>query len=208
MSTVKLDLRNFSIPEKVQKARQIVAAMTGNANFPGLPAATLTAVTNAALALETGYNEALAARNAAIAKTEAQRRLEDGLDALLTQLSADVQSRSGGDAVKIQSAAMEVRGDAAPMGELAQVTNLAVTMGDAAGELDAHWNPVRGTRSYRVETTTDPAAQANWTIADVVTKSSATVQNLVSGSKVWLRVAAVGASGTGPWSDPATHVVP
>ena len=40
------------------------------------------------------------------------------------------------------------------------------------------------------------------------TKSSTTVKNLTSGTKYWIRVAAFGAAGQGPWSDPATKVAP
>ena len=40
-------------------------------------------------------------------------------------------------------------------------------------------------------------------------KSSATIQGLTSGAKLWARVRAVGADNKpGPWSDPATKVVP
>jgi hypothetical protein len=42
----------------------------------------------------------------------------------------------------------------------------------------------------------------------VVTKSSATVTGLTSGQRVGFRVAAIGAAGQGPWSDPATQIVP
>ena len=47
-----------------------------------------------------------------------------------------------------------------------------------------------------------------WTHAKTVVKSSATVDNLTSGQRVWFRVAAVGAAGQGPWSDLATKIVP
>jgi hypothetical protein len=40
-------------------------------------------------------------------------------------------------------------------------------------------------------------------------KSSATIPGLTSGAKLWARVRAVGADNQpGPWSDPATKVVP
>jgi hypothetical protein len=31
---------------------------------------------------------------------------------------------------------------------------------------------------------------------------------LASGQRVWVRVRAIGAAGPGPWSDPATKIVP
>lgn len=65
------------------------------------------------------------------------------LDGLVTQLAADVQSKSGGEAVKIRSAAMDVRDETPSVVPMEAVTNLAVTMGDGSGELDAHRNPVQ-----------------------------------------------------------------
>ena len=47
-----------------------------------------------------------------------------------------------------------------------------------------------------------------WTNSRVVTKSSATVTGLTAGGRVWFHVAAIGAAGQGPWSDPATKIVP
>jgi hypothetical protein len=53
-----------------------------------------------------------------------------------------------------------------------------------------------------------PAGQTGWRHAFVVTKSSASVPGLVSGKRHWFRVAALGAAGQGPWSDPATKTAP
>ena len=47
-----------------------------------------------------------------------------------------------------------------------------------------------------------------WINTRVVTKSSTTVNGLTTGGRVWFRVAAIGAAGQGPWSDPATKIVP
>ena len=44
--------------------------------------------------------------------------------------------------------------------------------------------------------------------AATVTKSKATVTGLTSGTKYWFRVRAIGATGPGPWSDPATKIAP
>ena len=45
-----------------------------------------------------------------------------------------------------------------------------------------------------------------WTNAPPSTKSKCTIANLVAGTRYWFRVAAVGAAGQGPWSDPATKM--
>jgi len=62
-------------------------------------------------------------------------------------------------------------------------------------------------KSYLLEQTTNIAALDGWKPAGVVTKSKHTVTGLTVGQKYWIRVAAVGAAGQGPWSDPATRVV-
>ena len=57
----------------------------------------------------------------------------------------------------------------------------------------------------------DPFTATSWTLKVTVSKSTAKIEHLTSGTKNWFRVAAVGsdaAGGQGPWSDPATKVAP
>jgi hypothetical protein len=88
-------------------------------------------------------------------------------------------------------------------------TSRVVTAGDNEGTLDASWDPVRGAASYEIQTSVDPVSGTSWTFKQSATKSSATIAGLTSGTKMWARVRAVGSgNSTGPWSDPATKVVP
>ncbi|MBV8860139.1 MAG: hypothetical protein JOZ02_24625, partial [Acidobacteria bacterium] len=64
MSKVKLNFDRLSIPEKVARAQQVVAAMTGNTNFT-TPTPTLAALTTAINELETATSDAQAARREA-----------------------------------------------------------------------------------------------------------------------------------------------
>ncbi len=82
MSRIKLNLRNLSIPDKVQKGRQIITAMTNNANFSS-PHPPLTEVTAALATLEQNYALVQAAK--ADVKAKAKR---DGISlrALILQL--------------------------------------------------------------------------------------------------------------------------
>jgi hypothetical protein len=41
-----------------------------------------------------------------------------------------------------------------------------------------------------------------------VTKSKTAVMHLPSGSRIWVRVRAIGPGGTGAWSDTSTKIVP
>ena len=63
--------------------------------------------------------------------------------------------------------------------------------------------------SYEIQTSVDPVTATSWAFKQTATKSSATPAGLTSGTKIWVRVRAIGAGNTpGPWSDPATKVVP
>jgi hypothetical protein len=207
MAKVKLNLVNIPIPAKVQFASQVVTAMTGNANFT-TPVPALTAITAKAGTLESSFNAAQAARQAAQQATTVQNTAEGDLDLALTQLAAYVENASAGDAAKIQSAGMDVRAAGAPVGALPAPLGLVALVGDMDAELDLDWDSVRGATSYVVQKSPDPITPTSWQQAIVVTKSKGTVTGLVSGTKYWFRVAAVGAAGQGAWSDPATKVAP
>ena len=110
---------------------------------------------------------------------------------------------------RIVGAGMEPADEPTPVGPMPKIAGLVATQGDGDGMIDLHWNPVkRGLKSYIVERTSDPAGQTGWGNADVVTKSSAVISGLVSGTRYWFRARAIGSAGPGPWSDAATKVAP
>jgi hypothetical protein len=207
MAKVKLDLKNLTIPQKVQFLQQVVTAMTGNANFT-TPVPALAVITSKATDLETKFNDAQGARQTAQQKTTLQNTADRDADLAITQLAAYVENTSAGDAAKIQSAGMDVRAAGAPVGALPAPAALSATVGDNDGEIDLDWDNVKGATSYTVQRSPDPITPTSWQQAIIVTKSKGTVTGLVSGTKYWFRVAAVGAAGQGAWSDPATKIAP
>lgn len=207
MAKVKLSLKDLTIPQKIQFMRQIVTSMAGNANF-ATPSPTLITVTAKADDLETTYNDAQAARLAAQQKTNLQNDSVQTADATLTQLAAYVENITAGDTAEIQSAGMDVRSAGTPVGSLPAPTGLTASAGDIDGEIDLHWDSIRGTSSYVVQKSSDPITSTSWQPVSVVTKSKTTAAGLTSGSKYWFRIAAVGTAGQGPWSDPATKLAP
>ena len=89
MAKVKLALQQLTVPQKVQFLRQVVTAMTGNANF-ATPSPTLVTITDKADDLETKFNDAQAARLTAQQKTTLQDTSERDADAAVTQLASYV----------------------------------------------------------------------------------------------------------------------
>lgn len=188
------------VPTKIQFARQVVIEMTDNVNFTS-PSPTLAAFGAAATAVQTAYNEALTARQVAKAKTAALAEAEAGLNLLFNQIANYVQSASGGDVAKIESSGFGVANvPAPPIGALAMPSDVVVEPSAASGTMNLDWKRVRGANSYLIERAVD-APVLDWSVAASTTKSKAVVNTMVSGKKYWLRVAAVGAAGRGPWSD-------
>ena len=96
---------------------------------------------------------------------------------------------------------LPLRNPSLPVGLVAAPLALGATLGDLDHTMDLGWDKVHGARSYVIQFCADPMNDAHWLHAGVSTKSSFTVTGLTAGTKYWFRVAAVGASGQGPWSD-------
>lgn len=182
MTKVKLELQTISVPEKIRKARQVIAQLTGNPHFPGA-AALIAELSASTSSLESDYDSAIEARNAAAAKTATLNSTERSFDGVLTRVGSHVEDASPGDEAKIKSAGLDVRSERRPVGELPAVSGLTVSVGDSDGELDLHWDRGKGAQSY-------------------------TLAGLTSGHRIRVRVAAIGTAGQGPWSDPVAKIVP
>ncbi|HEY0320504.1 MAG TPA: fibronectin type III domain-containing protein [Pyrinomonadaceae bacterium] len=207
MAKVKLNIKGLSIPEKIARARQIIAAMTGNPNFLS-PQPPLVQVASIIDELETAYDAAQAARQEAKARTTALNNKEGTTERTLSQLAGHVESVSGDNDSKIQSAGMDVRSAPTPSGTLPAPEGLNATQGDHDGEIDLAWDKVERARSYVIEQSADPPTATSWSHAAVSTKSQATIEGLQSGTKYWFRVAAVSPQGQSGWSNPATKIAP
>ncbi|MEW6025936.1 MAG: fibronectin type III domain-containing protein [Planctomycetota bacterium] len=207
MGKVKLGLQKMSITGKLGLATLIVTQMTGNPNFV-TPVPSLADLTADKDNLKNAYNEALALRLRAKAATELMADMEKKLDQTLARMALYVENVSGGNDGKILSAGMGVKDTGAPIGQLAAPTDLSAMAGNDDGEIDLNWEPVYGSKSYLVEMTLDPNAPNTWKHKTSVTESFAVIKELASGTKYWFRVAAVGAAGQGPFSDPAAKYAP
>jgi hypothetical protein len=207
MKKPKLNLKGLTVLEKIQKANDIVAAMTGNANFT-TPSPALAAVTTKSDDAAAAFSSREQAKAELDEKQEALATAEADLDATLTALAAYVANASGGDAEKILSSGMEVNGSPAPVGPMPQVINLLATANGAEGVVTLKWKAVKGAKSYEVQASPDPFTSSSWMPKDPVTKAVCTLGGLPSSSRCWFRVRAIGTAGPGPWSDPAIKTVP
>jgi hypothetical protein len=206
MSYAKLGLDGLTVPAKIQYLRRLATALNGNPDFPDPvpPVATLTA---AAEALETAYNDAQAARLVSKAKTVGQDEQTATVDSLVALLASYVDNASGGDATKIESAGFDVRATPTPVGELPPPTDLQVAPSEHAGAADVRWQSVRGARAYAIARAAD-APSLNWAVIGTSTKKEASLNSMVSGTKYWFRVAAIGTAGQSAWSDPVPLYAP
>ena len=70
-------------------------------------------------------------------------------------------------------------------------------------------DPVRGAGSYEIQASVDPVTSTSWAYKDISNTITTMLTNFTSGTKMWIRVRAVGAGNErGPWSDPAAKTVP
>jgi hypothetical protein len=205
---VSLGLASLNAAETAQLTQNIITAMTGNANF-ATPTPPLADVQTKLTALTTKVNAAeAAADDAKTALAEREAALAE-LQSLLTPLGAYVDLASGGEESVAVSSGMPLRPAATPV-LVGQVQNLRLTASDESGEVFVGWDREDGTRIYRVQVSTDTASPpTNWVEKLTTTKTKCTLNHdLVSGTKAWVRVKAVGANNEGPWSDVAWKTVP
>lgn len=129
------------------------------------------------------------------------------LDWIITQLAGYVESASDGDKAKIESAGFTVRNPPVPIGALPAPTDLQVFASEHAGSADVSWKNVRGAKAYTIERAAD-APHLDWGVIGNSTKRQASLNSMVSGTKYWFRVSAIGAAGQSAWSDPVPLFAP
>lgn len=206
MSYAKLGLDGLTVPAKIQYLRRLAAALTDNPNFSD-PVPSIAELTAGAEMLETNYNDAQAARLASKSKTAIQDEQEAAVGLLVAQLASYVDSASGGEATKIESAGFAVRATPTPVGELPAPTDLQVQPSEHAGSADLSWKSSRGSKAFSIERAAD-GPSLNWAVIGNSTKKEASLNSMVSGTKYWFRVAAIGAAGQSAWSDPVPLFAP
>ena len=70
------------------------------------------------------------------------------------------------------------------------------------------FDPDSRAKTYEIQLTTADPLVGPWETKARPTASTETITGLTSGQRVWVRVRGIGTKGEGPWSDPATKIVP
>lgn len=203
MKKVKLSISRLNANETADLAEAIVAKMTDNPHFPE-PEPPLDGLSEQA---GTVRKKRMLITNLEATLTTERGLLAGMLGGLkldLHKLADHVQDKSDGDPNKIHSAGLLCVGDRVPVGPMPQVLNLKISVTDSEGVLRSEWQPVFGAFGYLVETATSP--DGPWTQATATSRARHTLSGLTPGTKYWVRVRAVGAAGSGPYSDPACRI--
>lgn len=98
-----------------------------------------------------------------------------------------------------------------PSGPMPRVTRPTFASTVAVGVVVPRWASLYklGVRSYEVQSllNADPTTGV-WVQQPSVIKAKCTLTGLTSGARIWVRVRAIGTSGPGGWSEPASRIVP
>ena len=206
-----LNLKNANAEDVLRVGKNVQKGFSDNPTVftsPKPPLATASAHTTDLDAKIAAVTVAEEARKAAIIARDASAAV---VLADLNVSLAYVQETSGGDPAIIAKANLDTKSQSAPVGKLPQVQNLSLTTGDEPGAVDGHWDAVSGRKSYEHQhCTSDPAVEANWKMVGSSSASKTTFTDLNSGTRLWARVRAKGTkpANDGPWSQPATIIVP
>lgn len=178
---------------------------------PPIPnlAAKVTALTTKRDAAEVAHNAYESARAGLVALKATRDAAADALRDEHAVVISAVEAEARGDAALLGASGYPLAAAAVPStSPPAQIFNLALTAGDAAGTLDLTFDPDPLAKTYEVQITTTHPIDGPWTTVVQPTTSYTKLTGLTSGQRVWSRVRGIGSNGPGAWSDPATKIVP
>lgn len=196
-------------PEQVaEKADQIIAGLTNNANLPN-PPVTVSNLENETTALRKKIADRLAAKSIYDRLViEEQQATEAVYMSLQKQLSY-INVEANGNTAIIVGAGVDLEKEAVSINDLERVANLRLKEAKGTKQMKVLFDALAGAKSYKIEMTTDVTDDNSWTEALLTISSRGNLlTGLTSGQRIWVRVAGVGKKGLGPYSDVATRIVP
>lgn len=200
MAKIKIDFARKTIPQQIERARDITGKLTANPGFV-TPNPTIPEIVLITDKLEDAYIAALNGGKDKKAKMRVERKaLLKGIGTL----AAYVQTTSGGDETLILSTGFSVCKQPEPVGTPATPQDVKVFAAVKEGELEIVWSPVKTAKSYVVQFVKDPLNETGFTPVDIVTKAGVVIKDLEPGAKYWFRVLAVNSKGKSAWSEPCS----
>lgn len=184
-------------------ARTIIAAMTGNANFP-TPTPTLAAVTE----ITDGYEEALSAARYGnrVQKTEKRNQKKVLVD-ILDLLGLYVLMAAEGSLAVLQSSGFPMTQQGGPA-IITKPTNLKLSLGDLPGQLWLKFGRVEYMRIYIYQYALGELTESTqWTTAAMGTTCKYLFTGLPSRQQVYVRVVVIGTDSQEIASDAVSMVV-
>lgn len=209
MTKVKLRVTRISDAELIQNCLASQAAMVRNAGMlPG--GEKYVAQVAAALTPFADATQAVAETTARLrALVSAKNAYRKRLEAVYRNLANYVDLQAMHNAAAIHAAGLLETNEPRPV-HMTPVRGLKVVPSVKEGELLARWKPVRRAVCYEVQVCKDAdRAPTTWVNKCIVPRARCRLNHdLLSGSKVWVHVRAVGTRGAGAWSDAIRKTVP
>jgi hypothetical protein len=213
MAKIKMTLSRMNAGELTDQAEMSAGMLAPAAPAtPPIPnvATKVTALTTASAAANTASGNYETAKMALVELKEMRDAAVDELRSKHQALISACESEAEGDPVMLAASGYPLSdGTNAPTTEPpAKVLNLALTWSDTDGALDGTHDGAARAKSYEVQVTTGDPMTGTYVTKLQPTATSWKLEDLTSGQRVWVRVRGIGSKGAGPWSDPASRIVP
>lgn len=208
MAKIKRDWTRLGRADRLALAQTVKTALTGNATYAALnPTAAQFETLRAASAAS---EQAIKDNGVTLANLRSTATADaDALLAGFEQIALSAEGIALGDETKLSTTGFNLTtpGGSNPSVDITQVENFTLTAGDFDGQVDGQCDPVNGARTYNVQLCPD-INLAQWQDQPDTPNTQFSITGLTSGQRVWVRMRAYGTKGPGPWSDPATKIVP
>ncbi len=209
MTKIKRNWNKMSRADRLSLAQTIVTALTGNAAFASISAA-VTAFeakrSDSAAAEQAIKDNEVTMKQLRTAATEKADVLLEGFEILALACEGVALGRE--EPLSTTGFGTTTPGGPGPSVDMTQPQNFSITAGDFDGRIDGHCDPVLGARGYNIQITFAMTETPVWQDRDDSPNTQFSLTGLTSGQRVWVRMRAFGTKGPGPWSDPATKIVP
>jgi hypothetical protein len=200
-SVVVLKFSKLPIPQKIAKARSIVLALTGNANFIS-PTPALTVITTLINDLETAY---LAAQNGGTNDTANMHTKEFLLESSLKLLLAYIESIANTNLLTAETVALSSGFDLKSP-TVRGAKGFSVKPTGNPGEVKLSTNRT-GRASVLWQMSKDPLDALGWSIIGHTSLASFIKDGLISGVRYYFRVSSATKDGQDHWSDVINTIV-